>query len=563
MTRLPSQFLLVPLVFSAAVGLLFADTSSDITFNYQIGSALPSSQYLSITSQSSTQITNLAIHTSGQAWILAALSSTTTPATLTVAVNPVGMAAGSYFGTIVVTSSATNTLQINVYLTVSQAVSLTAIPPSLSFNSVQGGPAPAMQSLQVGSSAPGTAVFSNAQIPSWLNLNNWIGVGTAPVVIQISVNPSGLAPGTYSTSVRFYTLSDNGGVTVPITLVLTAPPPVLRTSTSQLQFQYIAGGAAPSVQSINVDSSGIPLSASISSSVSWLSTSTLTGTTPFNVDVRVNPTGLAIGAYKGQVVITTTLFNSPSTQTVNVSLSVVPDERPVITSVLNAASFKPAMGPGTWISVGGTNFAKTVAQATSTFLPLSLNGVSAQLRCLNGIQAGLYDLLVDYAGPTQINAFVPHELAPWFFNTSCDIVVVAPTGTASFSIKCQGLAAALFSYGTEHYAAALQTDYTIVGTIPGTRPAQAGSILSLYGTGFGQTTPAVSNVNGVVTPRVLASDIVILIDGQPVKVLWAGMVGIGLYQFNIQLPDVLASGDYPLTVQIGGIETEKVMLPVR
>jgi uncharacterized protein (TIGR03437 family) len=299
-------------------------------------------------------------------------------------------------------------------------------------------------------------------------------------------------------------------------------------------------------------------------SVPWLTANVLSGNTPFNINVGVNPTGLGVGTYKGQVVITTGLFNNPSVQTVDVSLTVAPDTRPVVTSVVNAASFKPSIGPGAWISVIGNNLAPSVAQATSTFLPLTLNGVSVKLSCVNGFQVGVYDLLVHYVSPTQINAFVPHEIGTTLLNSSCNMIATVPTGTTSFTITCQALAPALFSYGTEHYAAAVFSDGVIVGTIPGTRPARGGSVISLYGTGFGQTTPAVSNVNGgLSSPRVLASDVVVLVAGQQVKLLWAGMVGIGLYQFNVELPEILAIGDYPVTIQISGIETEKAMLPVR
>jgi uncharacterized protein (TIGR03437 family) len=307
------------------------------------------------------------------------------------------------------------------------------------------------------------------------------------------------------------------------------------------------------------------LSASISLSVPWLTASVLSGSTPFSVNVGVNPTGLGVGTYKGQVLITTSLFNNPSVQTVDVSLAVALDTRPVITSVVNAASFKPSIGPGAWISLIGDNLAPSAAQATTTFLPLILNGVSLKLSCMNGFQVGIYDLLVHYVSPKQINAFVPHEIGTTFLNGSCNMIVTVPTGTASVTITCQALAPALFSYGTEHYASAVFSDGIIVGTIPGTRPAHGGSVLSLYGTGFGQTTPAVTNVNGgLSSPRVLAVDVVVLVAGQPVKLLWAGMVGIGLYQFNVELPEVLEIGDYPVTIQIsGGIETEKVILPVR
>jgi uncharacterized protein (TIGR03437 family) len=99
--------------------------------------------------------------------------------------------------------------------------------------------------------------------------------------------------------------------------------------------------------------------------------------------------------------------------------------------------------------------------------------------------------------------------------------------------------------------------------IPGTRPAQNGEIITLWGTGFGQTAPVVSNVNSVFAPQMLANPAVVYVGGQSVLVLWAGMVGTGLDQFNIQLPDNLTSGDIPISIKIAGTETDRVMIPVR
>jgi uncharacterized protein (TIGR03437 family) len=170
-----------------------------------------------------------------------------------------------------------------------------------------------------------------------------------------------------------------------------------------------------------------------------------------------------------------------------------------------------------------------------------------------------------YLSPTQINAFVPLEVAPSLFGNTCSVAVTTPNGTSSYTTQCQALAPALFNYGTQHYASATHIDGTIVGVVAGTLPAQAGSIITLWGTGFGQTAPptTTTSINYSGTGGVLASSIVILVNNMPAAVLYAGMVGVGLYQFNIQLPDDLVSGDNPVTVQIGSVTTDQVMLPVR
>jgi uncharacterized protein (TIGR03437 family) len=209
----------------------------------------------------------------------------------------------------------------------------------------------------------------------------------------------------------------------------------------------------------------------------------------------------------------------------------------------------------------GKNFSATTSQATSTWLSTSMSGVSVQLSAPGGI----YSLLVHYVSPTQINAFVPHEVSPLFFGSAAGVLltVTGSTGTASATVDCEAIAPALFFYGTNNTAAAVFPDGMIVGTIPGTRAASPGSIISLYGTGFGQTVPKSANVNGPVEVRPLAVETEVTIGGVPAKVLWAGMVGIGLYQFNIEVPSSLAAGDYPLSVKISGAQTDAVQIPIR
>lgn len=571
MTRLLKPlFLLV-----VATCSLFGDTA---TFTFQIGGPVPGVQYWSITSQSAIQISNLAIRTSGQTWIVASLSSSTTPSTLNISVNPTGLTVGTYAGTVEVYSpQSTNTKLVNVVLIIEAAppppAPLAASPSSLIFNAVQGATPPAPQTLQIGASLPsGTALFSSttpSPLPTWLSLNvatgsftlPWIGVGNAPATIQVSIDPSfrNLGPGTYSASIKFNTIFPDRQVTVPITLNVSAPPPILRASITELYFQYMAGNSAmPPAQAIQITSSGSPLSASISSNATWLSASTLNGTTPFSIDIKVNPTGLAVGTHRGQLIIAAT--SSSSSQIVYVTLTVTADNRPLITSVMNAASFTSTISPGTWVSIIGKNFATAPLQETSAWLPTSLNGVSAQL---SGV-GGAYTLLVNYVNPTQINAFVPHEVSPLMFgsNGGARITVTTSTGSASYSVDCGAISPALFS--VNGYAAGiLFPENLIVGTASGMRTATSGSIVSLFGTGFGQTDPASKNVNGPMSAIPLASNVVVTVGGIQARVLWAGMVGVGLYQINIEVPTMPGPGDYPVVIQLNGTSSPTAPLPVR
>jgi hypothetical protein len=146
----------------------FADFGDNAYFTYQVSSSAPAPQTYSITSQNpGSQTSGNAVHTSGQSWLLASISSTTTPLTLTIGVNPVGLAPGSYTGTVELTCLCSNVLDFYVYLTVTPAPPpLTASPSSLTFNAIQGSGPPAAQSLQLGASLPaGTAIFRRSHHP--------------------------------------------------------------------------------------------------------------------------------------------------------------------------------------------------------------------------------------------------------------------------------------------------------------------------------------------------------------------------------------------------------------
>src|ERR1035441_7744514 len=86
-----------------------------VPFEYQIGGTLPSPVVYSVFSSTPVAVT---LHTDGANWLSASLSSNTTPADLTLSVNPTGLAVGTYTSTVTV-SSGTDSLTWNVSLTVS------------------------------------------------------------------------------------------------------------------------------------------------------------------------------------------------------------------------------------------------------------------------------------------------------------------------------------------------------------------------------------------------------------------------------------------------------------
>jgi uncharacterized protein (TIGR03437 family) len=76
----------------------------------------------------------------------------------------------------------------------------------------------------------------------------------------------------------------------------------------------------------------------------------------------------------------------------------------------------------------------------------------------------------------------------------------------------------------------------------------------LFGNGFGPTNPPTPT--GVIPPVApTVADVRITIGGIEAIVEFAGIVGAGLYQFNVIIPGGLAAGDAEVIAQVGGVQT--------
>ncbi len=91
------------------------------------------------------------------------------------------------------------------------------------------------------------------------------------------------------------------------------------------------------------------------------------------------------------------------------------------------------------------------------------------------------------------------------------------------------------------------------GLVPGvaTRPARPGDVILVFGTGFGPTDPPTPASKLVTQAAVLAFPLVARIGGANAAVQFAGIVGAGLYQFNLVVPE-LEDGDHLLEMFVNG-----------
>jgi uncharacterized protein (TIGR03437 family) len=88
------------------------------------------------------------------------------------------------------------------------------------------------------------------------------------------------------------------------------------------------------------------------------------------------------------------------------------------------------------------------------------------------------------------------------------------------------------------------------------RPARPGDILSLYGTGFGPTSPPINTGDIPKTTANVVLPVKVTIGGVTLAaadILYAGIVPgkAGQYQLNIRIPDAVPDGDQPVTLGLG------------
>lgn len=274
-------------------------------------------------------------------------------------------------------------------------------------------------------------------------------------------------------------------------------------------------------------------------------------------------------------VYTTTYTLTPATAT---------GTAPAVTKVVSASGFGgfPAIAPGQWIEISGTNLAPdtriwTGDDFSGVNAPTSLDGVKVTI---GGQSAFVY-----YISSVQVNALVPSNVA----TGSQQLTVTNGTLTSSnFNVTVNALEPGLLALpqspwlvGSKQYVVAqtcdagktctLATDLTFIlptGTsIPGypVRPAKPGETLTIYGIGFGPAhdssnlTVPVGQIVGV--SNQLVNPVTMQVNGVPATLAYSGMAPsqVGLFQFNLVVPTV-PDGDWPLTFTQNGTKSTQTLL---
>jgi uncharacterized protein (TIGR03437 family) len=217
------------------------------------------------------------------------------------------------------------------------------------------------------------------------------------------------------------------------------------------------------------------------------------------------------------------------------------------------------VSPNSWVTVYGSNLAVTTRSWTDAdfvngAIPASLDGVSVLVN-LFGAPRIAY---VGYVSPTQVNFVLPSDLAA----TAVTVQVRNPAGISSpVPLTVQANAAQLFT-GAGNALLATHANGSLLGK---TSPAAPGETISIYATGCGPTTPALTPGQVPVAPAAIATLPRITIGGEAANVLAGGIIPntAGLYQINVQVPASAANGDLPVVMQVGTASTAPVLISVQ
>jgi hypothetical protein len=302
-----------------------------LSFTAESGGGAPQPQVVTATASGGpVRFTTTASTTSGGGWLSVDPANGATDANLTISVHQGNLSSGPYSGTVTVKAPDANggTFQIPIGLTVTAPTtnSLIATPTGLQFRHQINNTPPDSQALKISSSGDAVNFLATAKVsagdPQWLLVSPRSGQATAQATatLTVSVQPGGLAAGTYNGSIQVDPSGSNAtGVSVPVQLTV-APQPnsTLVTDTTQLTY-FLPSNATPGQRQVTIAGTGPQLlnfNVQTATDVgSWLKVSRSSGGASANlpaiVVVTADPAGLAPATYSGKVTITPTGSSSP------------------------------------------------------------------------------------------------------------------------------------------------------------------------------------------------------------------------------------------------------------
>jgi len=260
--------------------------------------------------------TSTATNPTGQTWLSVTPPAANTSSSATITVNPSGLTAGTYTGTVFLNYSLSGVAATQIPITFTISPPTLTGPASMTFGYTLDTMPPGSQPLSIGiTSGSATVNASVTSGSSWLSVSP--SSGTTPASFTVSVNTAGITT-TLDGNIQI-TASGLATLNIPVTLNVSAP--TLTPTPSSFTFNYQLGSnTQPPSQNLTVTGTpGINFTATAAGG-SWLSVGSTTGTTGGSaISVSVNTSSLASNTYNGTITIAAT---GATSQVVNVTLVV-------------------------------------------------------------------------------------------------------------------------------------------------------------------------------------------------------------------------------------------------
>ncbi len=555
----------IPVTLNVSGIPLFNSVPNALSFQGQAG-VTPSPQTVSVTTTGATVPFQVAATTtSGSGWLSAIQ---TVPGSISVSVNPAGLADGTYYGAVTATATTAGAagnspLVIPVVYQVGSGGpgtgGFSVQPTTMTFTQVFGGGTPPSQSLTLSS---GGIQYTYSAAVSTNSGGGWLSAvpstGVTPATVNVSVSAASLPVGTYTGTVVVAAAgAPNSPQVINVTLNVVNAPTITANPTT-LAFTATTIGTAPAAQTVTLTSNGANLNYSASVTVgagqpNWLEVTPTTGITPATLTVRPNVNNLPQGTYSGTITINLGLA-SPITIPVTFNYGSV--ATPQVLSMTNAASFLPtAAAPGMIVAIFGSNL------GPATLQQLRLTPAGLVDTNLNGVRV-LFDNIpapMIYARADVVSAIVPYAMAG---RASANVVVeYQGVRSAPLNVRVVDASPGIFTTNQQGsgQGAILNNDFSLNGP---NNPVARGQFATVYLTGEGQTAPAgvdglISNANQLRNP---IANVTVRVGDRNAQVIYAGSVPttvLGLCQVSFFIPADAPTGNaVPLTVTVGGAASQ-------
>lgn len=231
------------------------------------------------------------------------------------------------------------------------------------------------------------------------------------------------------------------------------------------------------------------------------------------------------------------------------SVTIAGSQGLVLLSAAPSVATPPVAAPHFTVLNAASQASGPISPGEVVTLQGSFSGASPVI-LFNGVAA-----TVTYASANQVNLIVPFELN---LGNPAEVQIEQEPTSTIISAEVASASPAIFSQSGSGTGpgAILNQDYSVNSS---SQAADPGSVVMVYGTGFGMLEPLPADGQIAETLATTTTPVTATIDGVPADVLYAGVApGLitGVAQINIRIPDgATASPAAPILLSIGPFTT--------